>query len=152
MNSVPNDKAGLHAGKGFTLIELMIVVAIIAIILSLALPVYTDYTTRAKVGEAMSVGAAAKTAVASSCVEDPTINPLTNAKAGYSYTPSKWVLSIVASGPCTNPVITITTQNIGVSPDIVLILTGDLNTGRSRINWICTSNTLNNHVPTECRT
>ena len=40
--------------RGFTLIELMIVVAIIAIIISLALPVYTNYTTRAKVGEALS--------------------------------------------------------------------------------------------------
>jgi type IV pilus assembly protein PilA len=130
----------------------MIVVAIIAIILSLALPVYTDYTTRAKVGEALSVGAAAKTAVAASCIEDPTIDPLSNAKAGYAFTPSKYVFSVTAGGPCSDPVITVVTQNTGVAPAIILTLTGNLNAGRARIDWLCTSNTANNNVPTECRT
>ena len=49
--------------KGFTLIELMIVVAIIGILAAVALPAYQDYTTRAKVTEGISLGSAAKTAV-----------------------------------------------------------------------------------------
>ncbi len=50
--------------KGFTLIELMIVVAIIGILAAVALPAYQDYTVRAKVTEGMSLAASAKTAVA----------------------------------------------------------------------------------------
>ena len=50
--------------KGFTLIELMIVVAIIGILAAVALPAYQDYTVRAKVTEGLSLAASAKTAVA----------------------------------------------------------------------------------------
>ena len=50
--------------KGFTLIELMIVVAIIGILAAVALPAYQDYTVRAKVTEGLSLAGAAKVAVA----------------------------------------------------------------------------------------
>ncbi|MGO2339347.1 MAG: pilin [Psychrobacter sp.] len=50
--------------KGFTLIELMIVIAIIGILAAIALPAYQDYTKRAKVSEGLSLAASAKTAVA----------------------------------------------------------------------------------------
>ena len=50
--------------KGFTLIELMIVVAIIGILAAIALPAYQDYTVRAQVSEGMSLAAGARTAVA----------------------------------------------------------------------------------------
>ncbi len=52
------------AQKGFTLIELMIVVAIIGILAAVALPAYQDYTVRAKVTEGLTLAASAKTAVA----------------------------------------------------------------------------------------
>jgi type IV pilus assembly protein PilA len=50
--------------QGFTLIELMIVVAIIGILAAIALPAYQDYTARAQMSEAMSLASGAKTAVA----------------------------------------------------------------------------------------
>lgn len=52
--------------KGFTLIELMIVVAIIGILAAIAIPAYQDYTIRAQVSEGMTLAAAAKAAVAES--------------------------------------------------------------------------------------
>lgn len=54
----------MNAQKGFTLIELMIVIAIIGILAAIALPAYQDYTKRAKVTEGLSLANSAKTAVA----------------------------------------------------------------------------------------
>jgi type IV pilus assembly protein PilA len=128
------------SASGFTLIELMIVVAIIAIILTLALPVYSNYAVRAKVGEALSVGAGAKTAVATTCVENPISPALTNGVAGYGFQPGPFVASIV-----------ITTQLTGASPDPVLTLLGSLLPGSSQLTWTCTTNGPNIYVPKSCR-
>jgi len=142
--------------RGFTLIELMIVIAIIAIILTLALPVYSGYLIRAKIGEGLSVANAAVTAVSSTCVEDLTIAALTNNRAGYNFIPDpgehSYVESVAVSGPCTDPVITVTTKNTGTSPDPVLVLTGTLTAGSADVLWVCSSSSPNNLLPASCRT
>ena len=138
------------AFSGFTLIELMIVLAVIAIILTLAIPTYSDYSARSKIAESLSVAAGAKTAVASTCQENPTITNLTNNLAGFSFQETEYVASIVIDGACLAPRITMTTQVTGIQPDPVLTLTGDF-TLAGRITWICVSDGLNAHVPNTCR-
>ncbi len=60
--------------QGFTLIELMIVVAIIGILAAVALPAYQDYTVRAKVTEGLSLAGAAKVAVAENAANGQTLD------------------------------------------------------------------------------
>lgn len=146
-----NPQQMLSREVGFTLIELMIVVSIIAILLMLAIPTYSNYTIRTKIGEALSVANSAKIAVASACQEDLTIDPLTSNRAGYSFDPSTYVASVVLAGPCTAPTITVTTQNTGAQLDPVLTITGELVDGSGRTSWTCVSSGLNIHLPQTCR-
>ena len=82
--------------KGFTLIELMIVVAIIAILAAIALPAYQDYVARSQVSEAMTLSSGAKTAV-TEYYADKGAFPTTNAGAGLAGASSingKYVTSV----------------------------------------------------------
>jgi len=139
--------------SGFTLIELMIIIAIIAIILTLALPVYTDYSIRAKIGEALSVAAAAKTAVTATCMEDPTLTGLDNDAAGYSFGTSTWVESITVSEDCSEPLITMVTRNTGApAPAPEITLTGTFDGVSGRLIWVCALPIAPDHlVPATCR-
>lgn len=93
--------------KGFTLIELMIVVAIIGILAAIAIPAYQDYTIRAQVSEGLSLSAAAKAAVAEFYM-DAGVYPGDNNTAGLEAAASingKYVTSV---GVGANGVITVT--------------------------------------------
>ena len=69
--------------QGFTLIELMIVVAIIGILAAIAIPAYQDYTIRAQVSEGLNLSAGAKAAISEFYMDRGTF-PSTNAEAGLS--------------------------------------------------------------------
>jgi len=79
--------------KGFTLIELMIVVAIIGILAAIAIPAYQDYTVRSKVTEGINLAAAAKTTV-SEGFQSGDIVGMNAAAAGWSFASTKYVKSI----------------------------------------------------------
>ncbi len=140
----------MFLNKGFTLIELMIVIAIIAVLLSLALPSYQDFTIRSKVTEGLSIASAAKVAVTETCMTDPTINP-TNSTSGYSFGGSEYVRSITIQNTCNRPWIVIRTRNTGASTNVVLSLDGyfDISDGSAR--WHCHRvSGEEQHIPRDC--
>jgi len=93
--------------KGFTLIELMIVVAIIGILAAIAIPAYQDYTIRAQVSEGLTLAAAAKAAVAESFLNtgEP---PANRTEAGMSADATDTAGKYVSSIEVTEGTITIT--------------------------------------------
>jgi len=136
--------------QGFTLIELMIVVAIIGILAAIAIPAYQDYTIRAKVSEGMSLAAGAKAAV-TEYYQDKGSFPDSNSKAGLppdtQITGNNVQKVTVGSGG----VITITYKGGGSNLNgKTITLTPTDNNGS--VSWKCAAGTLAaKYLPSSCR-
>ena len=140
--------------KGFTLIELMIVIAIIGILAAIAIPAYQDYTIRSKVSEGLNLAGAAKLAVAETYDSEGSFMSPNNGSYGLPAAGSingNYVSSVAvgASG-----LITITyNQNLGGNPTAngkTIFLRPSPRQGS--MEWTCTGgNQENKYRPSECR-
>ena len=137
--------------QGFTLIELMIVVAIIGILAAIAIPAYQDYTIRAQVSEGLNLSGGAKAAV-TEYFQDRGTMPASNTQAGLAASgdiQGKYVSSVDGSGG----IITVTygkAAHTTISGSAIL-MTADT-TAAGSVQWICTgSGIVPKHLPAACR-
>ncbi|MDF1821578.1 MAG: pilin [Alcanivoracaceae bacterium] len=140
----------MKKASGFTLIELMIVVAIIGILAAVAIPAYQDYTVRSKVSEGLALVSSAKIAMVEGFGSGQMVG-LQAAANGWltGFTATKYVTNVAID--TTNGEITVTfSPNTGPADGQTLVLTPSINgavltpaTPGGNMDWACASDTAN---------
>ncbi len=137
--------------QGFTLIELMIVVAIIGILAAIAIPAYQDYTIRAQVSEGLNLSGGAKAAV-TEFYQDRGVWPTDNTEAGLETSTNimgKYVLSVAAVGPIVTVTYGFDAHALINGQNITMTAFDNLGS----VSWTCLSGGViaDKHVPAACR-
>lgn len=144
--------------QGFTLIELMIVVAIIGILAAVAIPAYKDYTTRAKMSEVLVMMEPAKTAVAETVSSLGTLDAFiatggTSTDAGYTFPgATDYVSGIAIAASGTTATVTATSTVPGATGNVVLTATEiGGGSGSGQLTWACSTTIDPKFMPASCR-
>ena len=123
--------------QGFTLIELMIVIAIIGLLASLGLPMYQDYTLRAKLTEAIVAATPAKAAL----TEAAQVGSAMPSSLSIDAQSSELVEAVSYAIDATNSTVGVITVRIKASQPRIggktVVLKASLNTGTGQISWTC---------------
>ena len=130
--------------QGFTLIELMIVVAIIGILAAIALPAYQDYTIRAKVSEGVIVASGAKATISENLSNLPPTQSCSGVNVG---TVGLTTIGCTAGNPTTINVSVATGIN---ATTVTFNLVGTAN-ATGEVVWDCNAPSDPRYVPAECR-
>ena len=128
-----------EAQRGFTLIELMIVVAIIGVLAAVAIPAYRDYTVRSKVQEGVNLSNAHRSVLENACREGTLAEGMDNAALGLAastdYSGKYTSEAVLNTSSDTDATVTITFKSIGsaVNEGATVVYTGTCASGR--MNW-----------------
>ena len=133
--------------KGFTLIELMIVVAIIGILAAVALPAYQDYTIRAKVSELILAASGARTSISEKFQTDPTNEVCAGAGVTIPVVGKIFTASVTNGGTVT---VTGTTTSTSTGAAVTVTVTPVYSSTTGTITWSCVG-IPSKYLPASCR-